>query len=158
MQLRNKVCEEDTSDQYLALGPFQPKIGNCKGGFQTSWYQRFPWVEYSLQDKSAFCFPCYIFSSKQQSGSRGVFVQSGFRNWKHAVESRKGLIKHDQSKDHMECLSKMELRRAKILPNMLSTLSTEQKSEQDAHLHAAAKVIMHLAVQGLAFRGHDETQ
>lgn len=44
-----------------------------------------------------------------------------------------------------------------VLPRMLSTLDAAQKQAHASQLVTSAKVIMHLAVQGLAFRGHDES-
>ena len=36
--------------------------------FQSHWFKSYPWLEYS-EKNTAFCFPCYLFSSKS-SGSQ----------------------------------------------------------------------------------------
>lgn len=45
--------------------------------FQAYSFRTFPWLEYSLEEDVAFCFPCYLFSKKSS-----LFTLKGFRNWK----------------------------------------------------------------------------
>lgn len=58
----------------LTEGPKQPKlnfyrktefgVGNNKRwrSFSNSWFDIFPWLEYSVLNDAAFCFPCRLFS------------------------------------------------------------------------------------------------
>jgi len=64
-----------------------------KGGryFQTSWYIRFPWLEFSTSKEAAFCFPCRLFGcGVSYSIGRGVgddsFTAKGFTLWKKALK------------------------------------------------------------------------
>ena len=48
--------------------PSQPKVafpstvvGSKKRSFNSSWYQRYPWLEYSMDMDAAFCFACRFF-------------------------------------------------------------------------------------------------
>jgi hypothetical protein len=47
-----------------------------------NWFKSYPWLEYS-EKNTAFCFPCYLFSSKS-SGKPGsdTFTVKGFNCWK----------------------------------------------------------------------------
>ncbi|MFI5420326.1 MAG: DUF4371 domain-containing protein [Nitrososphaerales archaeon] len=158
------VSREKIIDRYVQLGPFQPRLakypadsktGRC---FTSGWFQRFPWLEYSIAHDGAFCFPCYLFSrSKHTAGSNSQFISGGFRRWKSALEKNKGLVQHNNSIEHKNAVAVMEQRKAKILPQMLSGLNAEQQSGNAAQTVATAKVVLHLALQGLAFRGHDES-
>jgi hypothetical protein len=159
---QSTLSNEALIDKYIELGPFQPnnlRYPPSETGkkFQVSWYKRYWWLEFSPSEKSAYCFACFLFSrTHAQSGSNGTFITSGFRNWKHALEKGKGFVKHDSSRDHNAAVTAMNLRKSKVLPTMLSTLDTSQKNAQSKHIVAAAKTALHLARQGLAFRGHDE--
>ena len=151
-------------DQYLQLGPFQPRLSkypvDLKTGrsFNATWFDRFKWLEYSIANDSAFCFPCFLFSpSKQQSGrSSSQFIIGGFKRWKNALEKNKGIVQHDLSLEHQAALSTMQTRKAKTLPRLLSGLDDQQTAGHAAQVVATANVVLHLALQGLAFRGHDE--
>ena len=160
---QSALSNEALIDKYVELGPFQPSnLGYSPSDkvkkFQVSWYKRYWWLEFSLIDKSAYCFPCFLFSrTHAQRGSNGTFISSGFRNWKHALEKGKGFVKHDSSRDHSAAVTAMNLRKSKVLPTMLSALDSSQKNAQSKHIVAAAKTALHLARQGLAFRGHDES-
>ncbi|XP_078438347.1 uncharacterized protein LOC144708786 [Wolffia australiana] len=158
------VSEETLIDKYLELGPFQPRLSKypvdlktCRS-FSASWFQRFAWLEYSIANDNAFCFVCYLFSlSKQTARSSSQFITCGFKQWKNALEKNKGLIKHNNSIDHTDAIATMERRKAKVLPCILSRLDGDQKSAQAAQVVATAKVVLHLALQGLAFRSHQES-
>ncbi|XP_078427996.1 uncharacterized protein LOC144700473 [Wolffia australiana] len=158
------VSEETLIDKYLELGPFQPCLSkypvNLKTGrsFSASWFQRFAWLEYSIANDSAFCFVCYLFSpSKQTARSSSQFITGGFKRWKNALDKNKGLIQHNNSIDHTDAIATMERRKAKVLPCILSRLDGDQKSAQAAQVVATTKVVLHLALQGLAFRSHQES-
>ncbi|KAH7672351.1 P-loop containing nucleoside triphosphate hydrolase protein [Dioscorea alata] len=72
---------------YVAKGPCQPrthnfpkkKYGNQYRCFNLSWFDSFPWLEYSVEKDSAFCLWCYLFKPTTyglQSG-RDVFSKLG---------------------------------------------------------------------------------
>ncbi|XP_078433038.1 uncharacterized protein LOC144704473 [Wolffia australiana] len=158
------VSEETLIDKYLELRPFQPRLSkypvNLKTGrsFSASWFQRFAWLEYSIANDNAFCFVCYLFSpSKQTAHSSSQFITGGFKRWKNALEKNKGLIQHNNSIDHTDAIATMERRKTKVLPCILSRLDGDQKSAQAAQVVVTAKVVLHLALQGLAFRSHQES-
>ncbi len=97
--LRIQIDEFDIGDRdvvrraYLQRGPHQPQlrefptsmIGGKSRRFNALWYREFPWLEYSTQSDAIFCLWCYLFPLKH-FGSRddpnGVFICSGFQNWK----------------------------------------------------------------------------
>lgn len=60
-----------------------------KRSFSFAWYQNRPWLEYSVKRDAAFCFPCRLFSSTSHTSSDLVFKETGFRDWKHAIEKIK---------------------------------------------------------------------
>ena len=155
---------EEIIDKYVSIGPFQPR--DCTypvdaislRKFSSKWFDRYWWLEYSFANDSVYCFPCFLFSSlRGTQNSGGSFVTKGFRKWKHAMEKNKGIVQHNASTDHAASVKAMQGRKDNVLPRMLSTLDAAQKQAHASQLVTSAKVIMHLAVQGLAFRGHDES-
>ena len=72
--------------EYVKLKPFQPILDtyplsgrdNHLRSFQSTWFQKFPWIEYSPTKDAVFCFPCFLFTKK----SFGCFTHVGFKNWK----------------------------------------------------------------------------
>ena len=65
-------------------------------------YERFDWLEYSVEKQAAFCFVCRLFASGISYTVRGgegkgghhnpdvVFTETEFRNWKAALDGGKG--------------------------------------------------------------------
>lgn len=83
-------------------GPAQPrgpfpftKFGAQQRAFQSAWYQKYPWLEYSRIKDRGFCFPCRIFQPSSSS-----FVSTGFANWKKPELLRE----HDTSKVHLKAM------------------------------------------------------
>ncbi|KAJ4814422.1 zinc finger MYM-type-like protein [Rhynchospora pubera] len=76
---------------YISKGPFQPYMdeypyaanANHRRRFQYHWFKKFPWLEFSPTSERAYCFPCFLFSTKPQGrcGS-DTFTVKGFQNWK----------------------------------------------------------------------------
>ena len=90
VRIRDKILRE-----YVSKGHCQPnnhqfpkrKYGKDNRTFQARWFEKYPWLEYSVSKDAAFCFWCYLF--KPLNANRGgddVFVKVGFNNWKKALE------------------------------------------------------------------------
>ena len=67
--------------------------GTTKRSFQSTWYTVYPWLEYSVECDSVYCFPCRFF---------GVNPDAilGFSDWKHGRGKRGTLTIHDSSHKH----------------------------------------------------------
>jgi len=78
---------------YIKKGAYQPfdfpfppsQFGNQRRSFQSAWYNKFPWLEYSPHKDAAFCFPCFIFEKK--TANRATLTGDGFKNWKGVKEA-----------------------------------------------------------------------
>ncbi|XP_050064963.1 uncharacterized protein LOC126553894 [Aphis gossypii] len=75
--------------QRVLKGPYQPvninfprsTFDNRYRSFQKSWYQLYPWLEYSPKTDAAYCFACRMFSGSvglNAGQSDGAFSKSGF--------------------------------------------------------------------------------
>ena len=103
--------------------------------FQLNWYRRYPWLHYSVEKDAAFCFYCckYLETHDLSKWVEAAYTVTGSRNWKRALESKKGFGKlqssglHKKEKDefHPEIQNR-------DLPEMMSlNLKNERKNNQD---------------------------
>ncbi|XP_022875334.1 uncharacterized protein LOC111393844 isoform X2 [Olea europaea var. sylvestris] len=79
--------QDEVRRAYVDMGPYQPiydypfvSFGTKKRRFQSSWFTKFSWLEFSIENGSAFCFPCYLFDSNTSKSE--AFTVKGFQNWK----------------------------------------------------------------------------
>ena len=94
--------------------PFQPKsfafpkrfIGNRERSFIGSWFDKFPWLHYSVEQEAALCFTCMEAKrTKAISQTKGedAFTGVGYRNWKKAI-TKDGFAAHEASDAHQEAV------------------------------------------------------
>ena len=113
--------------------------------FQLDWYRRYPWLHYSVEKDAAFCFYCakYLETHNISERVEPAFAVAGFRNWKRALESKKGSAKHQSSglrktaKD--EVYPKIPNRDLREM--MSSNLKNERKNNQDMLLKIFSRYI-----------------
>ena len=83
------------------MGPYQPKLaeyprtesGRQYHRFQYTWFDQFPWLEYSPSKDAMFCFPCFIFENKVPRHL--TFTTEGFRSLKRVNDGvRCALLMH----------------------------------------------------------------
>ncbi|KAL4614323.1 hypothetical protein ACB092_07G045800 [Castanea dentata] len=151
---------------YLAKGPCQPPydypvsyFSRKPRRFRSKWYVNRNWLEYSIDKDAAFCFYCYLFG--QDVGKQGggeTFVTNGFKLWNQLVklESYVGGV----NSAHNQAVKKSEdlLKKKQHIQSVLIKQSNQDKAEYRVQLNAIVDCIRFLLCQGLAFRGHDESQ
>jgi hypothetical protein len=147
---------------YITKGPCKPyihdfpyrNIGDAPRRFSLTWLYNHEWLEYSIKKDSAFCFICYLF--KKGSGSN-AFVVDGWNNWNIG---NKALIKHSGSKAHNAA---QERYIGFINPKVAIDYHIDKWTDEDLRLYKkrltySLRCIKFLLHQGLAFRGHDESE
>jgi hypothetical protein len=90
---------------YINHGPIQPRLDTFPKtsgrAFNKQWYDKYSWLEYSVEKDVAFCFVCRLFASTLNSSrSSMVYATSGFKDWNKALVSNRGFQQHSMSKDH----------------------------------------------------------
>ncbi|XP_060881711.1 zinc finger MYM-type protein 1-like [Metopolophium dirhodum] len=157
-----------TSDTTLDLGnkdsgPCRPilteykkiKFGTQQRSFRSQWYNECDWLEYSVQRNAAFCFVCRTFGS--ENSGENIWIKSGFNNWqKFLVKSKK----HSSTSTHLTNLSKMCAYKSSLKTGSVVTqLSSAHKKQVEInrkYMSSLIDVVLYLAKQGIAFRGHNE--
>ncbi|XP_062020773.1 uncharacterized protein LOC133737181 [Rosa rugosa] len=157
---------------YLKLGPYQihlteyPKSGNKHPRrFQESWYTQFSsWLEYSPFEDAAYCLPCYLFTMKAACRPGwDVFSVKGFRNWKKVNDgNRCAFLNHigeGSCSPHNKAVQACEdlLKQSRHIDKVINMQTRAQIVNNRLRVKTSIDAIRFLAVQGCAFRGHDET-
>lgn len=153
---------------YLTNGPCQPKLDNFPqsliGGkmrrFNPQWYNEFgTWLEYSESKDAVFCLHCYLFNCEQGDGrgGRDSFTGEGFSNWKDKQRLHKHIGKVGSI--HKLCFSAAKdlMNQNQHIDIVVSNISDKAKQDYRIRLNASIRCVRYLLRQGLAFRGHDET-
>lgn len=179
--LRKQVSDYHPNQQsavrrlYLLNGPCQPGIvpingkefvfpqtlmGKKNRRFKKEWYDgNGSWLEYSVTKDALFCFYCFLFSSpKGKQGGGDTFVESGFRNWERKCKLREHV--GGQGSVHNEAYGMAQdfLKTSQHIETLVCRQSEKTRNEYRLRLETMTKCVRFLLRQGLAFRGHDESE
>lgn len=66
---RHLLSGREARDHVISKGPCQPKdinfpLDNRNHKFLVAWYDKFPWLGYSVSLDKAFCFVCRVFNAQ----------------------------------------------------------------------------------------------
>ncbi len=170
--ISNEAGPSSSSNTLLDLSlqkfdkPMQPVItfpptmfGKVSRSFQKRWYENFSWLEYSINLDAAFCYPCRVFINSPDP----VFTSMGFKDWKHATGQKGVLNGHSNSKSHTQAMGlgkEYEARMAadESIGRQLDRMGSKMVSGNRAYVLTIMEGILYCAQQGIALRGHDESQ
>jgi len=146
--------------------PYQPRddkslscLTNCKRNFMAHWYKDYPWLSVCITKQKVFCYYCrYVdqhctlnFSNRGED----TFTTNGFNNWKKALEKFKT---HALSITHREAVMKFQLLQQPPISNHLDAHAKKCQTSRRNALLKQLNAIKFLLRQGIAMRGHDETE
>ncbi|XP_008181033.1 zinc finger MYM-type protein 1-like [Acyrthosiphon pisum] len=159
-----KLQLEDADD-----GPKQPrlvcypktKFGKRMRHFSSKWFHSYNWLEYSIIDNSAFCFPCRFIAKNKD---KPIFISVGFKNWKNALDHNSGLKKHNNSEEHMISntmwMSYLDMKKLGNL-SVASLINEGHKKlvlENQNYVKMIGRTLLYTAIQGIAQRGDNEEE
>jgi hypothetical protein len=164
----SKSCPADLS-QTSADPPSQPRLAiypkdRDNRAFQMQWFTNRPWLEYSVERDSTFCYYCRHFSHFIVSSRipKDVFTTYGFNNWKRALAHDRGFNQHVNSQTHkistanfLEYQSRQQSG-ATIL-NVLDKSRVGLIRQNRNKLIKISSAILLCAKQCIALCGHDES-
>ncbi|KAJ1089934.1 hypothetical protein NDU88_003074 [Pleurodeles waltl] len=127
--------------------------------FQGRWFQDFPWLHYSDRVAGVLCFHCakakLLKLTELSKNAEEAFCSTGYTNWKKAIERFK---KHQSSYAHSYALSQLaHYRGCQPINQQFSQQIQQQQNEAWLCLNKIIHTIAFLAKQGLALRGHDDS-
>lgn len=128
--------------------------GGKNRAFVADWFKRYKWLQYSVKNDAAFCYPCQQFlphGSKQTT-----YTKTGFRNWKNATDLKCGFPKHEKTISHIQAMTMWEDKIRRITTSCtVGTLLNENILEQNRYyVKSIVEVIQFLAINELGFRGN----
>ncbi|XP_063941186.1 uncharacterized protein LOC108201214 [Daucus carota subsp. sativus] len=149
---------------YLQKGACQPshnfkkrKIGNLLRRFNLNWFNEYKlWLGYSVEKEAAFCLYCYLFKSDNKQGG-DAFVKEGFDAWNK--KERLDLHVGGPNSGHNQAQRKCEdlMKQNQYIDVTLNRHSEQIKNEYRIRLGASVDCLRFLLRQGIALRGHDES-
>ena len=152
---------------YILRGPCQPKTHDFPqrqvGGlrrFSVNWFKKWDWLEYSVEKDAAFCFVCYLFKRDVEINNGGdAFVNGGFRGWNKPDRFQKhvGGIKSAHNVAYEKYVNLRDAKK-KSIEVLFDNASQSQMDSYHIRLNASLTCLRFLLGQGLAFRGHDESE
>ncbi|XP_012835791.1 PREDICTED: zinc finger MYM-type protein 1-like [Erythranthe guttata] len=153
---------------YLQKGPCQPhnhdfplkKFGNQNRKFNKVWFTEYStWLEYSVSKDAVYCLCCYLFKPDVGGQSGGDhFGSEGFTNWKRndKLSIHVGGPNSAHNKAWGKCADLMN--QNQHIETIVCKQSDKEKGKYKMRLNTSIEVARYLSTQGLAFRGHDESE
>ena len=136
-----------------------PRDKKNNRSFNSSWYHKHMWLEYSVSKDAAFCYPCRLFSGVQKGDD--CFITTGYRNWKNATGMCGRLMKHTQSQRHINASAAWGdfKRNQQSQTSIASTLRQERRQqiqENRNYMKTIIELLLYCAFQEISLRGHRE--
>ena len=132
-------------------------FGLQKRSFQKIWYESFNWLEYSVAKNAALCFCCRVFSKPEKRANKDGLANTGYCNWKRALDAFR---EHEQTALHKaSMMAWIGYKATKVhgdVTEQIVAASAAEITERRIYLHRVVSVMLFLAKQGIAFRGHCE--
>jgi hypothetical protein len=132
--------------------------------FQDTWYNLFPkWLEYSPTKDAAFCLPCFLFHKPSGNPGKNAFTVDGFRSWKKVRNrTRCAFLSHegkDFNSSHRVAEQRMDdlMNQPQHIDKVLNKQCHTEIANNRLQLKVSIDVVRVLALQGIAFRGRDES-
>ncbi|KAL9684006.1 hypothetical protein QQ045_021437 [Rhodiola kirilowii] len=127
--------------------------------FNSSWFEQWHWLEYSIEKDKAYCFACFLFETESSKGSS--FTRDGFSSWRNVKDKKSGILAHIGGLNSIHSVSMLKwenLRNpSRHIERVIKTMSANEVAENRLRLIATIEAVKLLAAQGCPFRGHDES-
>jgi len=142
-------------------GPKQPRLlnypktsfGSRMRSFTSTWYDKYPQLEYSVSKDAVYCFVCRHFCPKI-SNQETAFVD-GLRDWKN-LDSK--LPKHFSSKSHSDAVAQWAALKDANTSGGVSECFSDMRRKSILRNRSALGTLIRSAVfcarQAIGLRGH----
>ena len=140
------------------------KFGCTTRTFNIAWYDRFGWLEYSVQRNACFCYPCRMFGSTSsfgQSRPESTFTVTGFCNWKKATGKNGVLSRHANSATHKQAevawhQYQKNLQHGTSISDRINSARSVTITQNRHYLKTIMQILLFCSKQEIALRGHRE--
>lgn len=128
--------------------------------FRCAWIDKYHWIDYVENENKVYCSTCrecdtmqlFKFATKREK----AFTTVGFSSWKHATESFQA---HEESLAHKESVLKVAAAvRGTNISSQINTMNSRNMELARSALLKIVSSLQYLARQGLAIRGHVDSE
>ena len=123
-------------------------FGSVRRSFNCGWFDKYWWLEYSLQKDAAFYFPCRFFTLPGKAGRiEETFISQGYRDWKHATGKGGVLEKDDSVHSHKLAMIlwqdfKRNIEQGTGLSNMLDSARSARIKENRHYMEVVSDILL----------------
>lgn len=161
--------QDDIRRKYLIRGPYRPPpgfeyppkiIAGHPRRFQPEWFKKYDWLEYSEKIDKCFCLYCYLFrDSNERQGGNDAFGKDGWDGFNKSDRLQDHVGNHPNS-FHNTAVKRCDnlMKPDKSIGASLNKQRDVTKVEYLIRLNTSIDAVRYLLHQGLAFRGHDESE
>ncbi|KAL3527808.1 hypothetical protein ACH5RR_012464 [Cinchona calisaya] len=122
---------------------------------------QFPdWLEFSPTANGAYCLQWFLFIKPSNRPSQNAFTVRGFQSWKKVNDGVNCyFLRYASSTDHKNPIKASHdlMNPLQHIGKIIGKQTIEQIARNQLRLKASIDVVKWLSLQGVAFRGHDET-
>jgi hypothetical protein len=138
----------------------QTQFGKTWRRFNPAWFKEYSdWLEYNILKDAAYCLFCYLFGPDTGNQAGGdSFVTEGFKNWKKKDKLQSHVRAHNSAHNQARRRCEALLNQKQSIITFFDKQSDQQKRDYRIRLNTLVDCIRFLQQQGLAFRGHDESE
>lgn len=121
--------------------------------FRSNWFDLYPWLVYIVEKDAAVCHVCRVYGVRETK--ENIFIEKGYRNWKHALSKGRGFQQHQESRAHIINHSKWAEERLRVAHHAeISTLVNDSVLEKNRYyVSSIFDIIRFIAEHEIAFRG-----
>ena len=141
-------------------GPIQPTLDQYpttnKRRFNPIYFEKYPFLEYSKNKDSVYCFPCRLFSNDATSRA---LIKDGVNTWTNLT---KKLDRHAFKSTHINANETYITRKHETIPTIANAFGISnsiveaERANNRLYLSKVFSIIITIMKQGIAFRGHRE--
>ncbi len=138
--------------------PSYPKTSfGCQNrAFSCTLYNKFDFIEYSMQKDSIYCFPCRFFGSGCGHSQETVFTHAGFKNWKRCERIQEHSICHCHRESVVAWLEFLSTKKVGDVVQQLNSYHAKLVENNRDYIKSLARIALMCGRQNIAFRGHRE--
>lgn len=125
--------------------------------FQPKWMDKYSWVEYSVERDAIFCYACRQYPSSSSTNNPDLtFTVNGFKSWKKALETKKGLPRHERTTYHISAIASMQEKISRVTQKkeVSALLSKNVLTLRQHYAKSILEIVVLLASKQLALRGN----
>jgi len=118
--------------------------------FQSSWFKKWPWLEYNTGDHSASCFACRVYLEE---------VSFKLKNWKKSDKLKKHSLSNQHKLAMVKWLAAKLVKQSKAsISSMLNSHHSEVVKTNREYLKNLIDTVAFIGKQGISFRGLEENR